>query len=196
LVKLGKPGEIARDARQGRRPALIQNGPILSDNRLPIFGQYGDGEGFLAVEVIIERTLGHAGCRGDLLHARGVEAAGAHKVSPFFQEARSRFRIGWSRHELIYDRSSYYRQAVFLVWAQVRQVELRFQPLKLPDRRGMPLTPSHCVDRRALGRSRGGFTSKLHCLADALGRPLALILTGGEAADCKAYDALVGLPER
>ena len=50
--------------------------------------------------------------------------------------------------------------------------------------------------RRALGRSRGGFTSKLHCLADALGRPLAFHLTVGEAADCKAYDVLIGLPER
>jgi transposase len=50
--------------------------------------------------------------------------------------------------------------------------------------------------RRALGRSRGGFTSKLHCLADALGRPLAFHLTVGEAADCKAYDALISLPER
>jgi len=49
--------------------------------------------------------------------------------------------------------------------------------------------------RRALGRSRGGFTSKLHCLADTLGRPLAFHLTVGEAADCKAYDALIGLPE-
>jgi len=45
--------------------------------------------------------------------------------------------------------------------------------------------------RRALGRSRGGFTSKLHCLADALGRPVAFHLTRGEAADCKAYDALI-----
>lgn len=50
--------------------------------------------------------------------------------------------------------------------------------------------------RRALGRSRGGFTSKLHCLADALGRPLAFHLTIGEAADCKAYESLIGLPER
>ena len=50
--------------------------------------------------------------------------------------------------------------------------------------------------RRALGRSRGGFTSKLHCLADAFGRPLAFHLTVGEAADCKAYDSLIGLPER
>lgn len=33
-------------------------------------------------------------------------------------------------------------------------------------------------------------------MADALGRPLAFTLTGGEAADCKAYDALIDLPER
>jgi len=37
------------------------------------------------------------------------------------------------------------------------------------------------ADRRALGRSRGSrFTSKLHCLADALGRPLAFLLTPEE----------------
>lgn len=50
--------------------------------------------------------------------------------------------------------------------------------------------------RRALGRSRGGFTSKLHCLADARGRPIAFHLAVGEAADCKAYDTLIALPER
>lgn len=50
--------------------------------------------------------------------------------------------------------------------------------------------------QQALGRSRGGFTSKLHCLADALGRPIAFVLTGGEAADCNAYDALIDLRER
>ena len=47
----------------------------------------------------------------------------------------------------------------------------------------------------ALLAARGGFTSKLHCLADALGRPLAFHLTGGEASDCKAYEALIDLPE-
>jgi transposase len=50
--------------------------------------------------------------------------------------------------------------------------------------------------QRALGRSRGGFTSKIHCLADAKGRPLAFHLTPGEAADCKAYEKLIDLPER
>lgn len=49
----------------------------------------------------------------------------------------------------------------------------------------------------ALLAARGaGSPVKLHCLADALGRPLAFHLTVGEAADCKAYDALIGLPER
>jgi transposase len=50
--------------------------------------------------------------------------------------------------------------------------------------------------QRALGRSRGGFTSKVHCLGDARGRPIAFHLTPGEAADCKSYDTLIGLPER
>lgn len=34
----------------------------------------------------------------------------------------------------------------------------------------------------------GRVTSKIHCLADALERPIAFHLTGGEEADCKAYD--------
>ena len=50
--------------------------------------------------------------------------------------------------------------------------------------------------QRALGRSRGGFTSKVHCLGDAKGRPIAFHLTPGEAADCKTYDTLIDLPEQ
>jgi len=52
------------------------------------------------------------------------------------------------------------------------------------------------IHQRALGRSRGGFTSKIHCLGDARGRPIAFDLTPGEAADCKSYDTLIELPER
>jgi transposase len=52
------------------------------------------------------------------------------------------------------------------------------------------------IHQRALGRSRGGFTSKIHCLGDARGRPIAFDLTAGEAADCKSYDTLIDLPER
>ncbi|WP_156394266.1 IS5 family transposase [Methylobacterium sp. Leaf94] len=36
---------------------------------------------------------------------------------------------------------------------------------------------------QAIGRSRGGFTSKIHCLADGRGRPVAFTLTPGSVAD-------------
>ncbi len=51
------------------------------------------------------------------------------------------------------------------------------------------------IHRCALGRSRGGFTSKVHCLSDGRGRPIAFHLTPSEAANCKAYD-LIDLPEQ
>ena len=35
----------------------------------------------------------------------------------------------------------------------------------------------------ALGRSRGGFSTKLHVVCDALGNPLSLTLTPGQAGD-------------
>ena len=34
------------------------------------------------------------------------------------------------------------------------------------------------------------------CIGDARGRPIAFHLTPGEAADCKAYDTLIDLPEQ
>jgi transposase len=37
---------------------------------------------------------------------------------------------------------------------------------------------------QALGRSRGGFTTKIHALCDRLGYPIKFILTGGQEADC------------
>lgn len=38
-----------------------------------------------------------------------------------------------------------------------------------------------------LGRSRGGFTSKLHLSADGRCRPLSLIVTAGQRADCTQF---------
>ena len=35
----------------------------------------------------------------------------------------------------------------------------------------------------ALGRSRGGFSTKIHGVCDALGNPLRFILTGGQVSD-------------
>ena len=46
---------------------------------------------------------------------------------------------------------------------------------------------------QALGVSRGGRTTKIHALSDGRGRPLAFLLTGGQAADCKAAEGLIDL---
>jgi transposase len=43
----------------------------------------------------------------------------------------------------------------------------------------------------ALGKSRGGFTTKLHARCDARGRPLGFVLTGGEAHDIKGFAPLL-----
>ncbi|MFI9810200.1 IS5 family transposase [Streptomyces sp. NPDC052301] len=42
-----------------------------------------------------------------------------------------------------------------------------------------------------LGRSRGGFTSKLHLSADGCCRPLSLVVTGGQRADCTQFEAVL-----
>jgi len=45
-----------------------------------------------------------------------------------------------------------------------------------------------------LGRSRGGFSTKIHVTVDALGNPLRLALTAGQRHDLlKAHDMVVGL---
>ena len=44
---------------------------------------------------------------------------------------------------------------------------------------------------QAVGRSRGGRTTKIHALTDAACRPLAFILTRGNDADCVAAEALL-----
>nr|WP_265286025.1 IS5 family transposase [Verminephrobacter eiseniae] len=47
---------------------------------------------------------------------------------------------------------------------------------------------------QAIGRSRGGWTSKIHVVVDALGSPVRWLLTGGEVADItQAKSLLEGL---
>ena len=43
--------------------------------------------------------------------------------------------------------------------------------------------PDHFVLPRTIGRSRGGLTTKIHALVDAIGRPILLKLTKGQAHD-------------
>ena len=44
---------------------------------------------------------------------------------------------------------------------------------------------------QAIGRSRGGRTTKIHVLTDGLCRPIAFLLTGFQVADCTAGDLLL-----
>src|SRR3546814_8699331 len=46
----------------------------------------------------------------------------------------------------------------------------------------------------AFGRSRGGFTCKIHARSDNQGRPLGFLLTGGEASDYTAAEPLMQIP--
>ena len=60
-----------------------------------------------------------------------------------------------------------------------------FAPISL-----LPALPKNGGDQ-AIGRSRGGLTTKIHASVDALGNPWRLILTGGQEADVTQGAALV-----
>jgi hypothetical protein len=45
--------------------------------------------------------------------------------------------------------------------------------------------------KQAVGRSRGGRNTKIHALADAKGRLIAVLLTGGQAHDCPIAERLI-----
>ena len=47
------------------------------------------------------------------------------------------------------------------------------------------------TQNQALGRSRGGFTTKIHARTNGEGLPVALLLTPGEAHDSTAFPDLM-----
>ena len=53
-----------------------------------------------------------------------------------------------------------------------------------PGQRGEP-------EAEAIGRSKGGLSSKIHATTDALGNPLGFHLTPGQACDLDGADALL-----
>ena len=46
-------------------------------------------------------------------------------------------------------------------------------------------------ETQALGRSKGGFTTKIHACVDALGNPLRFILTPGQSSEIKQASKLI-----
>ncbi len=63
----------------------------------------------------------------------------------------------------------------------------------------MPLTSKRTArpraqkggNNQAIGRSRGGRNTKIHAIADAKGRVLSILLTGGQAHDCPPAQRLI-----
>ena len=51
--------------------------------------------------------------------------------------------------------------------------------------------PKKAGEDQAIGRSRGGLSTKIHALVDALGNPVGFFLTGGEAHDLVGADHLL-----
>ena len=47
------------------------------------------------------------------------------------------------------------------------------------------------AEKEALGRSKGGFSCKIHAVCDGLGMPVRFLLTGGQEAECKIAIPLV-----
>lgn len=48
------------------------------------------------------------------------------------------------------------------------------------------------TQRQGFGRSKGGFTTKIHLRTNAEGLPIAAEITGGEVSDYKGYDLVMG----
>ena len=53
-------------------------------------------------------------------------------------------------------------------------------------------TPGEAAVREGLGRSQGGFSTKLHLRAEGNGRPIAVVLTGGERNEQITLEAVLG----
>jgi transposase len=64
---------------------------------------------------------------------------------------------------------------------------------RLDPRQGAPLGlgRKRGEQKQAIGRSRGGRNTKIHALADAKGRLLSLLLSGGQAHDCPPAQRLI-----
>ena len=55
----------------------------------------------------------------------------------------------------------------------------------------MRYTKKNLQEIEGFGRSRGGFSTKIHCVTDALGNPLEFLITPGNYADCTQFKELI-----
>jgi len=67
----------------------------------------------------------------------------------------------------------------------------RFGPVALPLAREKKGFDDDEPDDHALGRSRGGFGTKLHLLVDGCGIPLAAAVTAGQTHESTAFETVI-----
>ena len=83
---------------------------------------------------------------------------------------------GYSRHS-----SRCWRKAARRhIWSSSSTARQRVPTSRLPGKRGQ--------QHQAFGRSRGGFSTKIHLKTDLDGNPLDFHLTGGEASDSTQFE--------
>jgi transposase len=82
--------------------------------------------------------------------------------------------------------------ASFPCACSTRSIE-RYADDRLHTRQGAPLGfgRKKGEQNQAIGRSRGGRNTKIHAVADAKGRLLSILLTGGQAHDCPPAQRLI-----
>ncbi|MEU1124228.1 IS5 family transposase, partial [Streptomyces sp. NPDC005899] len=56
---------------------------------------------------------------------------------------------------------------------------------------GNGASPAETAHAHALGRSRGGLTTKIHLACDGRGRPLGFVVTGGNINDCTQFEQVL-----
>src|SRR3712207_7668540 len=83
-----------------------------------------------------------------------------------------------------------------LAWLEFRRVLFRSRPSS--GRTSTPPAPAGTAPlggeaqaREALGRSQGGFSTKLHLRAEGNGKPITAVLTGGERNEQIALEDLL-----
>src|SRR5215204_2285015 len=79
--------------------------------------------------------------------------------------------------------------SVLWLWQAARPH--RFSSTVRPSKRIAAPLAAKGGSNQAIGRSRGGRTTKIHALTDGECRPIALMITGGQVADCTAGELLL-----
>ena len=109
------------------------------------------------------------------------------RLLPFYygdwRAVHKRFKQ-WSERNIWKEMFEYFQSGPDMEWVNMDSTIVRAHACAAGYEKNMQ-------DREALGRSKGGFTTKIHALVDALGNPLKFILTPGQRNDITQAKPLI-----